>query len=145
MPNAVRAGGNIPLPVRTVYVEPVYPEDARQAGIDGMVILEALIGEDGKVMDARIMRSIPALDAAALAAVRQWAFTPTVINGVPQKVVMSVDGEFPAEGASGAIARARGRHRRRALTIHMDKPLACPWRFWTFLAARPQPSAGLAD
>jgi protein TonB len=83
------------LPVRTVFVEPVYPEDARQAGIDGMVILEALIGEDGKVMDARIMRSIPALDAAALAAVRQWAFAPTVINGVPQKVVMSVTVSFP--------------------------------------------------
>jgi len=95
VPNAVRAGGNVPLPVRTVYVEPVYPEDARQAGIDGMVILEALIGEDGKVMDARIMRSIPALDAAAVAAVRQWAFTPTVINGVPQKVVMSVTVSFP--------------------------------------------------
>ena len=95
VPNAVRAGGNIPLPVRTVYVEPVYPDDARQAGIDGMVILEALIGEDGKVMDARIMRSIPALDAAALAAVRQWAFAPTVINGVPQKVVMSVTVSFP--------------------------------------------------
>jgi TonB family protein len=95
VPNAVRAGGNIPLPVRTVFVEPVYPDDARQAGIDGMVILEALIGEDGKVMDARIMRSIPALDAAALAAVRQWAFAPTVINGVPQKVVMSVTVSFP--------------------------------------------------
>ena len=95
VPNAVRAGGNVPLPARTVYVEPVYPEAARLAGIDGMVILEALIGEDGKVMDARIMRSIPALDAAALAAVRQWAFAPTVINGVAQKVVMSVTVSFP--------------------------------------------------
>jgi TonB family protein len=94
-PNAVRAGGNVPLPVRTVYVEPVYPDAARLAGIDGMVILEALIGEDGKVMDARIMRSIPALDAAALAAVRQWAFAPTIVNGVPQKVVMSLTVSFP--------------------------------------------------
>jgi TonB family protein len=101
VPNAVRAGGNIPLPVRTVYVEPVYPEDARQAGIDGMVILEALIGEDGKVMDARIMRSIPALDAAALAAVRQWAFAPTVINGVAQKVIMSVTVSFPPKAPEG--------------------------------------------
>ena len=95
IPNVVRAGGSIPLPVRTVNVEPVYPDAARQAGIDGVVILEALIGEDGKVMDARIMRSIPALDEAALAAVRQWAFTPTVVNGVPQKVVMSVTVSFP--------------------------------------------------
>jgi len=97
-PNAVRAGGAVALPVRTVYVEPVYPEAARQAGIDGIVILEALIGEDGKVMDARIMRSIPALDEAAVAAVRQWAFTPTVINGVPQKVIMSVTVSFPPKG-----------------------------------------------
>jgi TonB family protein len=95
VPNAVRAGGNVPLPVRTVYVEPVYPDAARLSGIDGMVILEALIGEDGKVTEARIMRSIPALDEAALAAVRQWAFTPTVINGVAQKVVMSVTVSFP--------------------------------------------------
>jgi TonB family protein len=95
VPNVVRAGGNVPLPVRTVYVEPVYPEAARAEGIAGMVILEALIGEDGKVMDARIMRSIPSLDAAALAAVRQWAFAPTVINGVPQKVVMSLTVSFP--------------------------------------------------
>jgi TonB family protein len=95
VPNAVRAGGNIPLPVRTVNVEPVYPDAARQAGIDGVVILEALIGEDGKVMDARIMRSIPELDEAALAAVRQWAFAPTVVNGVAQKVVMSVTVSFP--------------------------------------------------
>jgi TonB family protein len=95
VPNAVRAGGNVPLPVRTVHVEPEYPDAARLAGIDGMVILEALIGEDGKVMDARIMRSIPALDAAALSAVRQWAFAPTVINGVPQKVIMSVTVSFP--------------------------------------------------
>jgi TonB family protein len=95
IPNAVRAGGNIPLPVRTVYVEPVYPDTARLAGIGGMVILEALIGEDGKVMDARIMRSIPALDGAALAAVRQWAFAPTVVKGVPQKVVMSLTVSFP--------------------------------------------------
>ena len=94
-PNAVRAGGNVPLPVRTVYVEPTYPDAARLAGIDGMVILEALIAEDGKVMDARIMRSIPALDAAALAAVKQWAFAPTVVNGVPQKVIMSVTVSFP--------------------------------------------------
>jgi protein TonB len=94
-PNAVRAGGNVPLPVRTVYVEPVYPDAARLAGIDGMVILEALIGEDGKVMDARIMRSIPALDAAALAAVKQWAFAPTLVNSVAQKVIMSVTVSFP--------------------------------------------------
>jgi TonB family protein len=94
-PNAVRAGGAIPLPARTAYVEPVYPEAAREAGIDGVVILEALLGEDGKVMDARIMRSIPALDEAALAAVRQWAFAPTVLKGVPQKVVMSISVNFP--------------------------------------------------
>jgi len=93
-PNALRAGGEIRPPVRTVYVEPAYPEAARQAGVQGVVILEVLIGENGKVQDSRIMRSIPPLDQAARDAVRQWEFSPTMVNGAPVSVMMTVTVKF---------------------------------------------------
>jgi len=58
------------------------------------VILEALIAEDGSVRDVKIMRSVPLLDGAASDAVRQWRFTPTLLNGVPVQVIMTVTVTF---------------------------------------------------
>ncbi len=81
-------------PQRTVYVAPVYPELARAAKIEGVVILEAVINPDGAVRDVRVLRSVPLLDEAALAAVRQWRYTPTVLSGVPIAVVMTVTVTF---------------------------------------------------
>jgi protein TonB len=54
------------------------------------VILEATIGPDGKVRDAKVVRSVPLLDAAALDAVRQWEYTPSFLNGVAVAVIMTV-------------------------------------------------------
>jgi protein TonB len=54
------------------------------------VILEVFIDEDGTVADTRVLRSIPLLDQAAMDAVRQWKFTPTLLNGAPTRVVMTV-------------------------------------------------------
>jgi protein TonB len=59
-----------------------------------MVIIEATIAADGHVMNARILRSLPLLDQAALEAVRQWQYTPTLLNGVPVPVVMTVTVTF---------------------------------------------------
>jgi protein TonB len=53
-----------------------------------------VIGIDGKVADAKVLRSIPLLDQAALAAVRQWEYTPTLLNGVPVPVIMTVTVTF---------------------------------------------------
>jgi protein TonB len=58
------------------------------------VIIEATIGPTGTVQDARILRSIPLLDAAALEAVRQWEYTPTLLNGVPVPVLMTITVNF---------------------------------------------------
>jgi protein TonB len=58
------------------------------------VIIEAIIGPDGRVQEAKVLRSIPLLDAAALDAVRQWQFTPTLLNGVPVPVIMTVTVNF---------------------------------------------------
>ena len=90
----VRVGGNVRAPQQVYKANPIYPEEAKAARIQGVVILEAIIGADGRVADARILRSIPALDQAALDAVRQWQYTPTMMNGVPVPVIMTVTVQF---------------------------------------------------
>ena len=90
----VRVGGNIKQPARTKYVEPVYPAIAQSARVQGVVIIEATIGVDGKVVDAKVLRSIPLLDAAALDAVRLSEFMPTIVNGGPVPVIMTVTVDF---------------------------------------------------
>lgn len=90
----VRVGGNIRPPTKVRDVKPVYPSIAQSARVQGVVIIEATIGPDGKVKDARVLRSIPLLDQAALDAVRQWEFTPTLLNGVPVPVIMTVTVNF---------------------------------------------------
>lgn len=67
---------------------------AQAARIQGLVIIEATIGADGRVINARLLRSLPMLDHAALDAVRQWEFTPTLLNGVPVPVIMTVTVNF---------------------------------------------------
>jgi TonB family protein len=86
----VRVGGNVPPPKKVKDVRPAYPAVAQSARVQGVVIIEATIGPDGHVQEARVLRSIPLLDASALEAVRQWEFTPTMLNGVPVPVIMTV-------------------------------------------------------
>jgi TonB family protein len=90
----LRVGGSIGVPTKIKDVRPEYPADARAAGVQGVVILEAVIDETGAVSSARVLRSIPMLDQAALDAVRQWQFTPTLLNGVPVSVMMTVTINF---------------------------------------------------
>jgi protein TonB len=75
-------------------VNPVYPADAQEAKVQGVVILEARIERDGTVSRARVLKSIPELDDAAVEAVRQWEFTPTLLNGAPVPVMMTVTVNF---------------------------------------------------
>ena len=75
-------------------VPPVYPPVAQAARVQGVVILEAVIGPDGRVTDVSILRSVPLLDDAAIEAVRQWEYTPTLLNGVPVPVIMTVTVNF---------------------------------------------------
>jgi protein TonB len=90
----VPVGGDIKRPVKLREVAPTYPPLARAARVEGIVIVEAIVGPDGKVQDARVLRSSPLLDAAALDAVRQWEFTPTLLNGIPIAIVMTVTVDF---------------------------------------------------
>ena len=86
----VRLGGQIKAPRRLVNVAPLYPAIAQQARVEGEVEIEAVIGEDGRVRDARVTRGKPLLNDAALTAVRQWVFTPTTLNDRPVAVIMTV-------------------------------------------------------
>jgi protein TonB len=93
----VRPGGVIKPPARIRDAQPVYPSIAKLAKVQGVVIIEAIIGVDGNVEDARVIRSIPLLDDAALEAVRSWAYTPTLLNGRPTPVIMTVTVRFKLE------------------------------------------------
>jgi protein TonB len=89
-----RVGGVIRQPQKVRDVPPVYPPMAIAARVEGTVIIEAVIGPDGAVKNATLLRSIPLLDQAALDAVRQWQFTPTLLNGQPVPVIMTVTVRF---------------------------------------------------
>lgn len=91
---AVRIGGEIKAPERIKYVAPTYPQTARDAGITGIVIIEAIIDQDGNVATAKVLKSIPALDQAATDAVMLWKYTPTLLNGAAVPVVMTVTVNF---------------------------------------------------
>jgi protein TonB len=89
-PGPVRIGGLIREPKKIVDVRPVYPPMARAARIQGTVILEAIIDEQGNVDQLRVLQSYPFLDAAAMDAVSRWRYTPTQLNGVPVPVLMTI-------------------------------------------------------
>ena len=93
-PEPVRVGGNIQAPTKVTDVEPRYPPVAQAARVQGVVILEAVIGPDGRVTDVKVLRSVPLLDEAAIEAVRQWTYTPTLLNGVAVPVIMTVTVNF---------------------------------------------------
>jgi protein TonB len=93
-PTLVRPGGVIREPKKIVDVPAVYPEFARLAKVEGRVVIEAIIDERGMVMDTRILQSHAMLDAAALAALKQWRYTPTLLNGMPVRVLMTITFNF---------------------------------------------------
>lgn len=90
----VPVGGRIRTPARVTYVTPVYPPIAVSARVEGDVTLEAIIGVDGSVQNLRVVHGVHLLDQAALDAVRRWRYTPTLLNGVPVPVVMTVTVSF---------------------------------------------------
>jgi periplasmic protein TonB len=90
----VRLHAGIKAPQKIVDVAPVYPALAQSARRGGVVVLEAVIDARGGVESVRVLRSVPLLDEAAIAAVRQWRFTPALLNGEPVPVVMTVTVNF---------------------------------------------------
>jgi len=89
-----QVGGGVTPPRR--FGNAVYPQEAQAAGIDGIVVAEITVNESGIVTDARVLKSNPVLDDAALRAVREWRYDPTIVDGkaVPVKMTVTVNFSF---------------------------------------------------
>jgi TonB family protein len=90
----VRAVGDIKPPKLIKKVEPIYPEIAKQAVVEGTVILEVTTDIFGRVKKAKILRSIPLLDQAAIDAVKQWVYEPKIVDGEPKAIIFTVTVAF---------------------------------------------------
>jgi protein TonB len=97
----VRIGGQIQAPTLVRRVEPFYPPTAVDARLQGIVILEAIVDRDGTVAEVKVLRSAsPLLDREALLAVKQWRYSPLVLNGIRERFVLTVTLTFSLETRS---------------------------------------------
>ena len=90
----VEVGGAISAPQKRSHVAPVYPAMARQTRTQGLVSLSIVISPAGAVERATVVKSVPALNDAAIAAVKQWKYAPTIVDGVAVPVTMVVHVNF---------------------------------------------------
>jgi len=82
------------LPEAISKTQPEYPDIARQSSMEGTVVVQALVGKDGKVKDTKVVKSVPVLDDAAVAAVKKWVFKPALSNNKPVAVWVAVPVKF---------------------------------------------------
>jgi protein TonB len=94
VPPRIRIGGAVNAAKLISKVDPVYPEQARAAGIEGEVLLDITVGEDGHVQTAEPKDGNPLLATAAVEAVKQWVYRPTLLNGQPVIVMTTVTVPF---------------------------------------------------
>ena len=97
-PHRIRVGGNIQATKLTYQVKPLYPENLQQQGIEGTVLLRAIITKDGSLNAPSIMvistLANPELAKAAIDAVKQWRYEPTLLNGEPVEVATTITVHF---------------------------------------------------
>jgi protein TonB len=86
----VRIGGQVSAPALVKRVEPVYPAIAQLAAIDGIVILDAIVDEHGRIQSVKVLRGHPLLAKAAAEAVQQWEYEPLKLNGTPTAFELTV-------------------------------------------------------
>lgn len=82
------------LPEAITKVPPSYPQAAREANVEGTVLVQVLVGRDGRIADTKVVKSIPELDDAAVASARQWVFKPAMTAGKPVAVWVAVPIKF---------------------------------------------------
>lgn len=97
-PKRIRVGGAVSRANLIRQVRPVYPPLARQARIQGTVKLTAIISKTGSIEKLEVLQGHPLLIPAALTAVKQWRYRPTLLNGLPVEVVTQVDVNFTLRG-----------------------------------------------
>jgi protein TonB len=89
------AADSVTVPVRVRTIEPDYPASARAAQLEGDVLLQAVVGPDGKVRDVTVLRSVhPLVDEAARKAVQQYEYTPGLRNGIPEAATIRLTVSF---------------------------------------------------
>jgi TonB family protein len=95
-PVRIRVGGNVQATQLVRQVKPAYPESARAAGIEGTVVLQATIGTDGALKSVRVLNAQidPDLAQAALSAVQQWLYKPSLLNGEPAEITTTITMNF---------------------------------------------------
>ncbi len=101
----LRVGGHIKPPVKVRDVKPIYPPEAQAAGVQGVVILEVTIDRSGNIFEGRVLRGQPLLDQAALDAVKQWQFQPTMLNNELVPVIMTVTVNFTLGAPQGSAGQ----------------------------------------
>ena len=97
-PQRIRVGGSVQRARLIRQPKPQYPPLARQARIQGTVRFTAIIGKDGKIANLTLESGHPLLVPAATAAVSQWVYKPTMLNGEPVEVVTVIDVNFTLSG-----------------------------------------------
>jgi protein TonB len=90
----IRVGGNVQQAKLIRQPKPIYPPLAKQARISGVVKLNAIIGKDGTIQNLTVASGHPLLVPAAMEAVKQWVYAPTLLNGEPVEVVTQIDVNF---------------------------------------------------
>jgi TonB family protein len=101
----VRLGGDLKKPTKVKHVDPVYPATAAAAKAHGTVTLECVVSPQGRVTGVKVVSGVPLLDAAAVDAVRQWLFTPTLRHRVAVPVILTVAVQFGREDPPAHAAR----------------------------------------
>jgi TonB family protein len=97
-PKIIRKSGGVFQGSATKRVEPAYPPLAKAAKVSGSVVVEVTLDEEGKVISARAISGHPLLKDAAVAAARAWKFAPTMLEGVPVKVIGTITFNFMLDG-----------------------------------------------
>jgi periplasmic protein TonB len=90
----VPVGGDVQMAMVVRKVIPIYPAIARTAGISGVVRLIGTIGKDGRIENLQVVSGHPMLARAALEAVQQWIYKPTLLNGMPVEVIAPIEVNF---------------------------------------------------
>jgi len=94
VPQRIRVGGQVQQAMLVNQTRPIYPQLAKAARIQGVVRLSAVIGVDGAIVNLQVLSGPPMLIPAALDAVKQWRYRPTLLNGEPTEVATQIDVNF---------------------------------------------------
>lgn len=93
-PQLLRVSSGVAQGLKTHDVTPRYPEEAREKGIQGDVLLQATIDTKGKITSIRVMEGDPILVAASIEAVKQWKYRPYILKGEPVEVQTTIKIQF---------------------------------------------------